>query len=105
MPEPVRVELTYAMSKQLGVSHFDVEGARTVADVVAAARARFGEHAEDFARLSHVANAAVNGVLIGYRKGMKTTLHPGDTCGLRESGGRRMSPRPRRRAEEDGEPA
>ena len=76
--EPIRVELTYDMSKELGVPRFDVEGAQTVADVVAAARERFGERAEAFARLSRVANVAVNGVLIAHRKGLKTALRPGD---------------------------
>lgn len=78
MPEAVRVELTYAMSKALGVDHFEVEGAKTVGDVVEAARARFGEQAGAFEQLTHVANVAVNGVLMSYRKGMKTPLRPGD---------------------------
>lgn len=78
MAGAVRVELTYDMSKELGVPCFDVEGAATVADVVAAARERFAEHAEKFAQLTRVANVAVNGVLIAHRKGMKTALRPGD---------------------------
>lgn len=77
-PRAIRVELTYDMGKELGASHFEVEGARTVADVVAAARERFGERAEAFERLTRVANLAVNGVLISHRKGPKTALQPGD---------------------------
>lgn len=78
MSEPVRVELTYAMSKELGVPSFQVEDAKTVADVVKAARERFDDRAEAFADLTRIANIAVNGVLISYRKGMKTQLRPGD---------------------------
>ena len=78
MSDAVHVELTYEMSKELGVPRFDVEGARTVADVVAAARERFGERAETFARLTRVASVAVNGVLVSHRRGMKTALQPGD---------------------------
>ena len=78
MSQPVRVELTYAMSKQLGVDHFDVDGAHTVADVVAAARVRFGDDAESFEQLTRLAHVAVNGVLVNYRKKMKTALQPGD---------------------------
>jgi len=78
MPQPVRVELTYAMSKALGVDHFDVEDAHTVADVVAAARARFGDDAASFEQLTRLAHVAVNGVLVHYRKKLKTPLQPGD---------------------------
>ena len=78
MSGAVHVELTYDMSKEVGVPGFDVEGAQSVADVVAAAQQRFGERAEAFAQLTRVANLAVNGVLISHRKGMKTKLRPGD---------------------------
>ena len=78
MADPIVVELTYDMGKELGASRFEVEGAATVADVVAAARERFGEKAEAFGRLGRVANVAVNGVLVSYRKGLKTPLRPGD---------------------------
>ncbi len=78
MAEPITVELTYDMGKQLGVSRFEVEGAGTVADIVEAARERFGEKADDFTRLGRVANVAVNGVLMAYRKGLRTKLRPGD---------------------------
>ncbi len=78
MAGAVRVELTYDMSKELGVASFEVEGAASVADVVEAARQRFGERAEAFAQLTRVANLAVNGVLIAHRKGLRTKLRPGD---------------------------
>lgn len=78
MSQPVRVELTYAMSKELGIAHFEVDDPETVADVMDAARRRFGARGETFSQLSRVANVAVNGVLITYRKGMKTRLRPGD---------------------------
>jgi molybdopterin converting factor small subunit len=75
----VTVELTYDMGKALGVQRFELEDARTVADVVRLARARFGEDEESFEKLTRVAAVAVNGVLINYRKGMKTRLAEGDT--------------------------
>lgn len=78
MGEPIVVELTYDMGKELGVPRFEVANAATVADVVAAARERFGAKADAFGRLGRVANVAVNGVLISHRKGMKTRLQPGD---------------------------
>ncbi len=78
MAEPITVDLTYDMSKELGVRRFDVADAATVADVVSAARERFGERGEAFEKLTRVANVAVNGVLIAHRKGMKTKLAPGD---------------------------
>ena len=78
MASPVVVELTYEMGKELGTSRFEVDGAATVADVVEAARSRFGAKAEAFARLGRVANVAVNGVLISYRRGLQTPLRPGD---------------------------
>jgi molybdopterin converting factor small subunit len=78
MAEPIIIELTYDMSKELGVPRFEVESADTVADAVVAARERFGEKAEAFTRLSRVAAVAVNGVVVSHRKGMKTKLRPGD---------------------------
>jgi molybdopterin converting factor small subunit len=74
----VTVELTYDMSKSLGVPRFQVDRARTVADVVRAARERFGAEGERFEQLTRVAAVAVNGVLINHRKGMKTELADGD---------------------------
>lgn len=76
---PVTVELTYDMSKELGLQRFEVADVRTVADVVRAARERFGEKAEAFDRLGQVAGVAVNGVLVTHRRGMKTRLAAGDT--------------------------
>jgi molybdopterin converting factor small subunit len=75
----ITVELTYDMSKALGVQRFELEDARTVADVMRLARARFGEGEESFETLTRVAAVAVNGVLINHRKGMKTALSDGDT--------------------------
>ena len=76
---PVTVQLTYDMSKALGVRRFDVDGAATVADAVRLTRERFGEAADRFEQLTRVASVAVNGVLINHRKGMKTRLADGDT--------------------------
>ena len=75
----VTVELTYEMTKALGVERFDVDGAGTVADAVASARERFGDAAREFEQLSRVAAVAVNGVLINHKRGMKTPLADGDT--------------------------
>ena len=75
----ITVELTYDMSKQLGLQRFEVEAAETVADAVRLARERFGDRGEDFDRLTRVAAVAVNGVLSSYRRGMKTRLEDGDT--------------------------
>ena len=75
----ITVELTYDMSKALGVQRFELDAARTVADVVRLARARFGEGEESFEKLTRVAAVAVNGVLINHRKGIKTRLADGDT--------------------------
>jgi molybdopterin converting factor small subunit len=75
----ITVELTYDMSKALGVQRFELEEARTVAEVVRLSRARFEGGEESFEKLTRVAAVAVNGVLINYRKGMKTRLADGDT--------------------------
>ncbi len=77
----VTVELTYDMSKALGLERFEVEGASTVADVVRLASERFGRDASgaDFAELSKLAAVAVNGVLVKHGRGMKTRLASGDT--------------------------
>ena len=75
----VTVELTYDMSKVLGVQHFELEGVQTVADVVRLARDRFGEGEQSFDKLTRVAAVAVNGVLINHKKGMRTQLSDGDT--------------------------
>ncbi len=75
----ITVELTYDMSKALGTQRFQVDAAATVADVVAQARQRFGEGAEEFQKLSRVAAIAVNGVLVNHKRGLKTALADGDT--------------------------
>jgi molybdopterin converting factor small subunit len=74
----VTVELTYDMSKELGVQSFELEDVRTVADVLSAARERFGEKAASFDQLGSRAAVAVNGVLTSHRRGMKTQLADGD---------------------------
>ena len=74
----VTVELTYDMSKVLGVPRFEVDLAATVADVVQMARTRFGDAGADFEKLTRVAAIAVNGVLASYQRGMKTRLADGD---------------------------
>ena len=74
----VTVELTYDMSKALGVRRFEVEGAATVADVVSLTRARFGERAAEFDRLTRVAAVSVNGVLATHRRGLRTPVADGD---------------------------
>ena len=74
----VTVELTYDMSKALGVRRFEVEGAATVADVVRLTRARFGERAAEFERLTRVAAVSVNGVLATHRRGGRTPVADGD---------------------------
>ena len=78
----ITVELTYDMSKALGVRTFELEGARTVQDVVRLTRERFGEQAQDFEKLTRVAAVVVNGVLINHRRGMRTRLADGDTVGF-----------------------
>ncbi len=75
----VTVELTYDMGKELGVPSFEVDGARTVDDVVRLTRERFGEKAAAFEKLTRVAAIAVNGVLTSHRRGMSTPLEDGDT--------------------------
>ncbi len=73
------VELTYDMSKALGVQRLELGGARTVRDVLRMVQEKFGESQGDFEKLSRVASVAVNGVLINHRKGMRTRLSDGDT--------------------------
>jgi len=78
----VTVELTYDMSKALGVDRFEVEGAQTVDDVVRLTRQRFGDQAAQFEQLTRVAAVVVNGVMVNHRSGMKTRLTDGDTVGF-----------------------
>ena len=75
----ITVELTYDMSKALGVRSFDIDGARTVQDVVRITRDKFGERGADFEKLTRVAAVVVNGVLINHRHGMSTAVADGDT--------------------------
>lgn len=78
----ITVELTYGMSKALGVRQFEVEGARTVEDVVRITREKFGAAAGEFDKLTRVAAIVVNGVLINHQKGMATPLADGDRVGF-----------------------
>lgn len=75
----ITVEVTYDMSKALGVRQFEVDDARTVAEVVQRTRQRFGERGELFEKLTRVAAVAVNGVLVNHKRGMSTGLADGDT--------------------------
>ena len=90
---PITVELTYDMSKALGVERFDVEGARTVDDVVRLTRKRFGEQAAQFEQLARVAAVVVNGVLVNHRRGMKTRARRRRHGGVRQGRRRRLSGR------------
>jgi molybdopterin converting factor small subunit len=74
----ITVELTYDMSKTLGVSSFELDDVGVVKDVIARTRERFGDSAADFEKLARVAAVSVNGVLVKHSKGMKTRLAPGD---------------------------
>jgi molybdopterin converting factor small subunit len=62
----------------LGADRFEVEDVRTVADVVEKTKQRFGAKGDEFEKLTRVATVAVNGVLMTYRKGVKTPLSDGD---------------------------
>jgi molybdopterin converting factor small subunit len=75
----VTVELTYDMSKALGVRRIDVEGARTVRDVLRLTRERFAGRTAEFDRLTRVTAVAVNGVILNYRRGLRTGVADGDT--------------------------
>jgi molybdopterin converting factor small subunit len=75
----VTIEVTYDMSKALGVRRFDAEGVHSVRDALRATRERFGEQAAEFERLTRVAAMAVNGVLVNHRHGLRTGVADGDT--------------------------
>lgn len=77
----IRVELTYDMSKALGIPYFDVESASTVQEIVEQTEMRF-DGGEEFVKLARLAAIAVNGVLVSHRKGMKTKLRDGDRVGF-----------------------
>jgi len=73
----VSVEPTYEMTKLLKVNRFevDVTDAATVADVVETTKVKVGPEFEKLVRLAAI---SVNGVLVSYRQGMKTSLADGD---------------------------
>jgi len=73
----VTVQLTYDMSKELGAARLELDGVRTVEDVLRATRARFGDPAR-FDQLSRVTAVAVNGVLSSYKRGKGTAVADGD---------------------------
>jgi molybdopterin converting factor small subunit len=75
----VTVELTYDMSKELGLQRFEIEGAATVEDALRLARERFGAAGDRFDVLSRVAAIAVNRVLMSHKQGRRTRLSDGDT--------------------------
>ncbi len=75
----ITVELTYDMTKALGTQRFEVDGVRTVQDVVQATRKKFGARGAEFEKLTRVAAVVVNGVLINHRSGMSTPVADGDT--------------------------
>ena len=78
----VTVELTYDMSKVVGTETFEVDGVGTVEDVIRRTREKFGDKGGEFEKLSRVTAIAVNGVLVNYRKGLKTAVSDGDTIGF-----------------------
>lgn len=78
----VTLELTYDLAKVLGVRRFEVVGAATVGDALRLARARFGDHAAEYDRLTRLTMIAHNGVLIDHRRGEATPLADGDTLSL-----------------------
>ena len=83
----IRVELTYDMSKALGVRNFDIDSATTVREVVEQTEARF-DAGDEFAKLARLTAIAVNGVLVNHRKGMKTKLADGDrVCFVKAAAG------------------
>jgi molybdopterin converting factor small subunit len=75
----VVVQLTYAMAKELGAPRLELEGAETVADVLRLTRERFAASPGRYEELTRVAAVAVNGVLVHYRRGVRTPVHDGDT--------------------------
>ena len=75
----ITVELTYEMSRLLGIRRFEVEGPQTVQEILRLTRERFGDQAEAFDREARTSVLAVNGVLVNHRKG---TVAPGDRVGF-----------------------
>jgi molybdopterin converting factor small subunit len=78
----VTVELTYDMSKVVGTETFEVDGVGTVEDVIRRAREQFGAKGEEFEKLTRVTAIAVNGVLVNYRRGIKTSVSDCDIVGF-----------------------
>lgn len=74
----VTVELTYDMAQELGQRQIDIPSAQTVADAIRLTKARFSDDSDQFNQLTRVTAIAVNGVLIRYKKGMRTRLRNGD---------------------------
>jgi molybdopterin converting factor small subunit len=75
----ITVELTYDMSKALGLQRLEMASVGTVKDVVEVVRARFAEAGERFEERAHPVAVAVNGVLVNHMRGMKTRVSDGDT--------------------------
>ena len=75
----ITVELTYDMSKALGVQRLEIASAASVKEVVERVRERFAEGEGSFETLARPVTVAVNGVLINHMQGMKTRLADGDT--------------------------
>jgi molybdopterin converting factor small subunit len=75
----ITVEVTYDMSKALGTNRFEVEGAKSVEDVLRLTRDKFGQQPDDFEKLTRVASIAINGVLVSYRRGVRSPVADGDT--------------------------
>jgi molybdopterin converting factor small subunit len=73
----VRVEVTYDMSRVLGVARLELDAA-TVGEAVAATRERFGDATAEFDRLAARAAIAVNGVLARHLARLETPLGDGD---------------------------
>jgi molybdopterin converting factor small subunit len=74
----VTLQLTYEMSRALGVPRLELDGPATVAEAVRSVEGRFGDAGADFAQLTRVTAVAVNGVLVSHQRGMKTRLADGD---------------------------
>jgi hypothetical protein len=70
-------EFTCEMSQGLRTRRFEAEGAATAADIVRLTRARFGERAAEFARLTRVAAVSVNGVIVIHGRGLGTKVANG----------------------------
>ena len=71
----VIVEPTYEMCKERGIDNFELENVATVAEVMQQSREKVGAKFEE---LTRVVAIAVNGVLVNYKRGMKTALEDGD---------------------------